>query len=77
VADPSKVNVEYTPSGGTVQKLPKNDKYACSDPQNNGWQYSSDGTKIELCGSACTSVKNDPGAKVSIVLGCQTEEIAK
>ncbi len=78
VLDPSKVNVNYTPgTGGNPVQLPKNDKYACTDPQNNGWQYSADNTKIELCGSACTKVKDDPGAKVSIVLGCQTEEVTK
>jgi hypothetical protein len=78
VLDPDKVNVNYTPgSGGTAQMIPRDDNVGCSDMTNDGWQYSSDGKKIELCGSACTTVKNDPKAKVSIVLGCQTQSVPK
>jgi len=78
VLDPWKVNVKYTPgAGGAPVQFPRNDNYACNDPLNNGWQYSADGKKIELCGSACKTVKSDGGAKVSIVLGCKTEEAPK
>ena len=78
VLDPNKVNVNYTPgSGGAAQEIPRNDNISCNDPANTGWQYSTDGTKIVLCGAACETVKSDPQAKVSVVLGCETHTVPK
>lgn len=78
VLDPNKVNVNYTPgSGGAPLEIPRNDNVNCNDLSNNGWQYSQDGKKIVLCGSACQTVKNDPKAKISIVLGCETHSVPK
>lgn len=60
--DPSKVNVQVNgqlvPQGST-----------------NGWTYDNpqSPTAIVFNGSSCASIKNDPNADVSIVLGCTTE----
>ncbi len=65
--DPGKVNVEYTPSGGSSQDI-------VQDPTcGNGWKYSTDGKQIILCGPACDMVKNDPNGTINIVFGCNTK----
>jgi hypothetical protein len=60
--DPTKVNVEV--NGQTIVQDP-----------NNGWSYDNPNnpTEIILNGTACTSLKSDPNATVSIVLGCATK----
>ena len=62
VIDPSKVNVIVNGN-----KVPK-------DPVN-GWTYDdpTHPTSVTLHGTSCTSLKNDPNAKVSIELGCLSE----
>jgi hypothetical protein len=68
--DPTKVNVNYTPSKGAkpvtvIQDASK----ACSAA--NGWQYTDNtNSKIVVCGAACDAVKK--AASIDIVLGCQT-----
>jgi hypothetical protein len=59
--DPTKVNVEV--DGTTVPQDP-----------TNGWSYNnpSNPTEITFNGMSCNNLKNDPQAKVQIVLGCQT-----
>jgi hypothetical protein len=49
------------------------DKSAGCQDGANGWQYSADGTKVLLCGSACDEVRSDPNAKVDIEFGCETK----
>ena len=75
--DLGKVNVVYTPGGAEAQGqyILQNDALPCDDPNNDGWQYTDNNTKILLCAGACDTVKNDPGATVSIELGCQTHEV--
>jgi hypothetical protein len=70
--DPNKVNVTYTPSsGGDTETIVKDDSAPC-DGGANGWQYNADQTKVLLCGSACTKIQADTGAKVNIAFGCGT-----
>jgi hypothetical protein len=59
--DPTQVNVDV--DGMTVPQSP-----------TNGWTYDnpSSPTAIVFNGSACNALKNDPNAKVSIVIGCAT-----
>jgi hypothetical protein len=71
-ADLNAVNVDYTPgNGGAVVPILKDDSAPC-DQGADGWQYAQNDTKIVLCGSICSTVKNDSKAKIDIVLGCQT-----
>jgi len=69
--DPKKVNV--TIDGSLVQPDNQTPGDTCS-PGADGWQYNSNQTKIELCGSACTNAKK-PNATVQVVLGCPTGTI--
>lgn len=66
--DPTKVNVTYTPSGGSGQTIGQDQTGTCA----SGWTYSPDGKQIILCGSTCDQVKADPTGKVDIVFGCGT-----
>lgn len=71
--DPSKVNVEYTPTGGQTELIAQ-DPPATGDEQcegAEGWQYTADGTQIVLCGQICQDVLADPGAEVRVVFGCK------
>jgi hypothetical protein len=70
--DPKKVNVTYTDGSGTTTSILQDASKAC-DMGANGWQYSADGTKILLCGDACTNAKADLSAKVSVQFGCETK----
>jgi len=69
--DPAKVNVVYKDSGGGSTVVPQDTSADCYGGAN-GWQYSSDGTKILLCGTACAAAKSDPGAVISVQFGCKT-----
>lgn len=66
--DPTLVNVQLTSSGMSTSIL--------QDPsRTNGWNYSADGTKIVLYGSACESAKNAQSGSIDIVYGCPTQTI--
>jgi hypothetical protein len=76
--DPSKVNVKYTSGNGDETRFPQDTTKSCDNVGNVGWQYADEtNQKIVLCGRACETVKSDPGASISIELGCQTEQVPK
>ncbi|MBK8999107.1 MAG: VWA domain-containing protein [Myxococcales bacterium] len=71
IIDPDKIEVQYTPGGGSPQKLPRvNNAAACGTA--DGWYYDNNTspTTILLCPASCTKVTGDPNAKIDIVLGC-------
>ncbi len=72
--DPTKVNVEYTPSsGGNPTKLGQVGSEAdCA--ANGGWYYDNPAapTQINLCENTCAVVQGDTEAKIRVVLGCAT-----
>ncbi len=71
--DPNKVNVTYTnPKGVVTNVLQDPAGTSCTDPTAMGWEYSPDGTQINLCGSLCTSIKADPGGNLKVLFGCAT-----
>jgi hypothetical protein len=69
--DLTRVNVRYTKASGVISNIPQDKSSACQEGAQ-GWQYSSDNTKILLCGSICDEVKIDETGRVDIVLGCTT-----
>ena len=73
--DRSKVNVTFKPGSGKEETIKLDDTASCD--QANGWQYSEDGSKIELCGAACDRVESDPDAEVRIALGCPTIKVVR
>ncbi|HEY3667086.1 MAG TPA: vWA domain-containing protein [Polyangiaceae bacterium] len=69
---PGLVNVTYTSSKGAVTKVTQ-DPAGTTCAKGNGWEYSTDGTQINLCGGVCDAVKADPGGKLQVLFGCATE----
>jgi hypothetical protein len=69
--DPDRVNVVFTPTGGSASTIPRVDSAgACG--AGGGWYYDSatDPTQILLCPTTCTQFET--AGEVNIELGCQT-----
>jgi hypothetical protein len=67
--DPDRVNVLYTPKGGTTETIARDPSMTeCKE----GWQYSTDRQNIELCGDACAAARADPSSTIEVLFGCQT-----
>jgi hypothetical protein len=71
--DFTKVNVQFTPSAGGAPTLIRKvtDVSGCT-AAGGGWYYDSNAapTQVVLCDSTCAAVNADPGASVSVLLGC-------
>jgi hypothetical protein len=67
--DPNKVNVVYTTDAGGSVLLLRNDQPNC----DVGWQYTADGTGINLCSATCETATQDSSAKVELFFGCDTK----
>jgi hypothetical protein len=70
--DKSKVNVEYTGSGGKTSMYYVLDPATCG--AQGGWYYDDpvNPTSIKVCPSTCTTFQADPMGKVDILFGCDT-----
>jgi hypothetical protein len=66
--DYNQVNVSITTGSGDDVSVGKDDP---SDSTCNGWEYSADMTQIVLCGEACDTVMNDPGASLNVIFDCR------
>jgi hypothetical protein len=67
--DVSLLNVVFTPHEGRVRVIPVSSSLPC-DSGADGWQYDTTKQLIRLCGNSCTSVRNDRGGRIDVVLGC-------
>jgi hypothetical protein len=71
--DPSKINVTFTPeSGSATQWSNVSGEGACGN--TSSWYYDDPTapTSVVLCPAACEEATSSPGAKLEVVLGCQT-----
>jgi hypothetical protein len=71
--DPGKVNVVYTPTGGSATTIGNVGSAAgCSGGQ--GWYYDNPAapTQIITCPATCTALENDATGKVNVEYGCAT-----
>ncbi|HEX4340564.1 MAG TPA: vWA domain-containing protein [Polyangiaceae bacterium] len=66
--DPNQVNVVLTSGDGHETLVERDDSAGCTD--GDGWQYSSDHSRITLCTNTCASVRADSGAKIEVLVGC-------
>jgi Mg-chelatase subunit ChlD len=76
--DDSKVNVQFTPSGGKSELVPHVADAAHCPTTGDAWYYDnpSSPTQILLCTTTCGTVSS--GGEVDVLTGCQTvEEPAK
>jgi hypothetical protein len=72
--DPSKVNVKYTPAGGTQMTLGRvSDAAGCGTAP--GWYYDNElnPTRILLCPASCNTASVEVDATLEVLLGCVTE----
>jgi hypothetical protein len=74
--DFNKVNVQYTPGGGTPMNLLQYPDKAHCPANGDGWYYDNNANpmQIELCPATCTKVSNDSMGKIEVLLGCQTQK---
>lgn len=69
--NPQQVNVLYTKGDGAMASIPQDATGKCE----SGWVYDDPAapSKITLCGSDCDLVKQDQGAKIDVIFGCDTQ----
>lgn len=70
--DPTKVNVQYTPTGAAATEI----GYDATCVTNTGWRYddASNPKRIVACPATCAQMKSQSG-RVDIVLGCATRPV--
>ena len=73
--DPSKINVNFTPTGGAMQVVGKTENAAGC--QNGGWYYDNPSmpAAITLCPATCMQVQADSQAKLDVLLGCSSQGV--
>jgi hypothetical protein len=72
--DPKKVNIDFTPQGGTTTRLVYVGDAASCDPVLGGWYYDNPQmpSRLIVCSQTCDTFKKDPSGRVDVVLGCGT-----
>lgn len=75
VINPAKVNVTFTPGGGSAATLGNVPTAADCGTNGSAWYYDDPQmpTKIILCPATCDSVQGDDQGKLNILLGCDTQ----
>ncbi len=73
-ADYDRVNVVYTPAGGTGETIPYVGTVDQCPQNGDGWYYDNpqDPTQILLCPFTCGRIEGDETGQVEVVLGCAT-----
>jgi hypothetical protein len=69
--DPKKVNIDFTPQGGSPTRLPNvGDASRCT--ASGGWYYDNPAapTRAIVCPDTCGQFNADAGGQVDVVLGC-------
>jgi hypothetical protein len=70
-SDPTRVNVNLSTDGSEPKTLPKRSDSQDACANDGCWDYDADGN-IELIGKSCADVKDNPNAKIQILVGCET-----
>lgn len=68
--DINKVNIQFTPKGGTAQTL----DYSADCKSGVGWHYDNPAapTKILICPTSCNTLLANAEGKIDIIFGCTT-----
>ncbi len=72
--DPEKVNVVYTPAGGSPETILRDETAGCESGAD-GWQWGPNNETILLCGDACARVKGSSDATLDIEFGCAGQKV--
>ncbi|MBN9168276.1 MAG: VWA domain-containing protein [Myxococcales bacterium] len=72
-ADPTTVEVQFTPTGKASQKLVQVTDVSKCAANPDGWYYDdmNKPTKIILCKSICDTANTTPGSKIEALVGCK------
>jgi hypothetical protein len=74
VLDGDRVNVLFTPKNAATETIARDPSATdCGE----GWQYSTNGQSIVLCGDACNRVRVDSESTVEVLFGCETVKAPK
>jgi hypothetical protein len=65
--NPEDVAVNYYMGGAEPPLILDRSMDGCA---TGTWEYNDDMTVITLCDSACTTVRNDPAARIEVDFGC-------
>jgi hypothetical protein len=70
VIDPAKVQMTFTPGGGSPRDIPRVDN--AGQCAGEGWYYDDNNnpSRLMLCPDLCTTVQGDANGKIEISLGC-------
>jgi hypothetical protein len=74
----NKVNVIFTPGGGTGTPVGKVGSAAECGP-SGGWYYDdeSNPSSVHVCPSTCQVIQSDPNGKIDVQFGCDTIRVPK
>jgi hypothetical protein len=64
------VNVLHIPGDGTQTRVIPRDFRAACEQGTEGWRYSRDLARIELCSATCGKLRADEAARLDVVVGC-------
>jgi len=70
--DLTRLNVVLTPSNAKAQVIPQDERKDCNGGAN-GWQSDAARGSLRLCGDACKKVREQPDARLDVVLGCPVQ----
>jgi hypothetical protein len=73
--DSTKVNVLHTPSGGNPNTIYNVPTGTAGCGTTGGWYFDvqTAPTKIIMCANTCAALQGDPGGKVEVLFGCDTQ----
>jgi hypothetical protein len=73
--DPQKVNVRFTPKGGSPQDFGYVAQADCSRA-SNAWYFDNPNqpTQVFVCPTTCDMLKASAGAEVDVSFGCATKQ---
>jgi hypothetical protein len=74
----NKVNVIFTPGGGTGAPIGKVGSEAECGP-DGGWYYDdeSNPSSVHVCANTCSAIQSDPNGKIDVQFGCDTVRVPK
>jgi hypothetical protein len=64
--NPQQVNLIYLVGDDSQYVVVASSATTC----DSGWHFINDQTEIEICGSTCDVIRNDPGAQIALWLPC-------
>ena len=65
------VNIIYKDGKGGYYLLLYNSSGTC----DRGWQYINNDQEVEICGTTCDTLLDNPQAGISVLFGCQTGQL--